>query len=116
MKDIRVLAPSQNFTYRGVTLDNPLISKLFPLALQNTELFEALITVSQYFRRTNFDSSGIPCKSSLFHRVKALESLRYKLMTQSRAADDSTIIATVFLMAVDVSRHRLNFGNDYVLK
>ena len=82
------------------TKDNPLIRDAFPAALQNVELFEAAVALCLSFKAAGQNFQEQMCNWSLYHKGRALSGIRSKL--KSGLVDEAVILATVFLMIIDV--------------
>lgn len=74
---------------------------MFPAALQNVELFEAIVALCLSFKVAGHNSLSPLRNPSFYHKGQALAGIRAKL-TAGRV-DDAIILATVFLMIIDVS-------------
>lgn len=94
-------APSQRPGLKYQTKDNPLIRDVFPAALQNVELFEATVALCLSFKAASQGLQSRVFRKSLHHKGQALVGIRNKLT--SGAVDEAVILATVFLMIIDVS-------------
>jgi hypothetical protein len=77
--------------------------KLFPLALQNVELFEALVVMSQSYYTANYEAETSLSLDVLRHRSNALVNLRHKLLSPSGYADDTARLTMLLLITTDVS-------------
>jgi hypothetical protein len=107
--DIHLWAPSQKPGLKHQIQDNPLIREIFPDALQNVELFEAIVALclSSMAAGRNFQTHLY--NMSLYHKGKAMAGIRSKLM--SGHVDEAVIVATVFLMMIDVSSASLDYSH-----
>jgi hypothetical protein len=103
MTDIQCWGRSQFPVHAILTAPNTFISKLFPLALQNIELFEALIVMSQCYYDANYEAETSLPLEVLRHRGNALVNLRRKLSSPSGYADDATVMTMLLLITTDVS-------------
>jgi hypothetical protein len=101
--DCQVWAPTHIGQYLPDDGSNFLLSELFPLALQQKGLFEALVAWSQCFSSTYYKQDTFLAKEVLCHRGNAIAELRTSLMPSSRFSSDAAIMALLFLMGVDVS-------------
>jgi Fungal specific transcription factor domain len=84
-----------------LNIPNPYISALFPLALQNEELFSALVALS-YTLRSSSSPQKVSNTEVMQHRSNAIVKLRQKLMAKNGAVDDAMMMAALFLMLLDV--------------
>jgi hypothetical protein len=75
----------------------------FNVALNNAELFHALIALSQVYYNIDVQGFGHTHWTALYHRGEALRHLRVKVETAKSADDDAAILTTLWLMDVDVS-------------
>ena len=98
--DVHNWAPSQRPGLKYQTKDNPLIRDAFPAALQNLELFEATRALCLSFKAAGQNFQTRMSSQSLHHKGQALSAIRAKL--NSGRVDEAVILATVFLMIIDV--------------
>ncbi len=98
--DINNWAPSQRPGLKYQTRDNPLIRDAFPAALQNVELFEATVALCLSFKAAAQNFRTRMCNWSLYHKGQALSGIRNKI--NCGLVDEAVILATVFLMIIDV--------------
>lgn len=75
----------------------------FNVALQNPELFHALIALSQVYYNIDVKGFGTTHWTALYHRGEALKQLRVKVEHGTFADDDAAILTALWLMDVDVS-------------
>ncbi|EXJ96113.1 hypothetical protein A1O1_01239 [Capronia coronata CBS 617.96] len=94
-------APSQRPGLKDQTRDNPLIRETLSSALQNVELFEAIVALCLSFKAAGQDFHIRLSNAALHHKVQTLAAIRRKLA--SGIVDEAIIMATVFLMIIDVS-------------
>ncbi|EXJ79317.1 hypothetical protein A1O3_08819 [Capronia epimyces CBS 606.96] len=92
-------APSQRPGLKYQTRDNPLIRDMFPSALQNVELFEAIVALCLTFKAAGQNTQTRLSAAALHHKVQALAGIRAKLV--SGTVDEAVIMATIFLMITD---------------
>ncbi|OQU98415.1 Fungal specific transcription factor domain-containing protein [Cladophialophora immunda] len=80
----------------------------FNVALQNAELFHALIALSQVYYNIDVKGFGNTHWTALYHRGEALKQLRHKVETAKNADDDAAILTALWLMDVDVAHGDLH--------
>jgi hypothetical protein len=77
---------------------NPLITVAFPHALENPDMFGALVTFSQAHVDTLLRPDGKPSVESLMYWGKTVSLLREKMNDPERCADDAAILSNIYLM------------------
>ena len=80
---------------------NIYFNKLLSLALRDSGLFEAMVALSQCHLQTTYKVTR-PDQESLYHRGKALTSLR-TTVSSSGIPSDATIGTAIALAYIDVS-------------
>ncbi|OAP60852.1 hypothetical protein AYL99_05854 [Fonsecaea erecta] len=80
----------------------------FNVAMQNAELFHALIALSQVYYNIDVKGFGNTHWTALYHRGEALKQLRYKVERGKNADDDAAILTALWLMDVDVAHGDLH--------
>ena len=75
----------------------------FNIAMQHSELFHALIALSQVYYNIDVKGFGSTHWTALYHRGEALKQLRYKVESGRSADDDAAILTALWLMDVEVS-------------
>jgi hypothetical protein len=75
----------------------------FNVAMHNSELFHALIALSQVYYNIDVRGFGKTHWTALYHRGEALKRLRQKVETAESSDDDAAILTALWLMDVDVS-------------
>ncbi|KIX94468.1 uncharacterized protein Z520_09854 [Fonsecaea multimorphosa CBS 102226] len=80
----------------------------FNVAMQNPELFHALIALSQVYYNIDVKGFGNTHWTALYHRGEALKQLRHKVETAKNADDDAAILTALWLMDVDVAHDDLH--------
>ena len=84
----------------------PFVTKILPLATQNTELLAAILTDAQHWH--DYRSSATDHRPLLEYRGQTIRNIRLKLLASqsdpSSVVDDATIVAMSFLMGVDSYR------------
>lgn len=71
--------------------------------MHNSELFHALIALSQVYYNIDIKGFGNTHWTALYHRGEALKQLRLKVEAAKNADDDAAILTALWLMDVDVS-------------
>jgi hypothetical protein len=89
-------------------------SQLFPLALQNAGLFEAIVALSQTYEAIHYTTEVRPTKEVLQHQGNALIKVRDQLNSPSEPLGEVVMLTILFLMGIHVGhyyrcqyRHRL---------
>lgn len=77
---------------------NPLITVAFPHALENPDMFGALVTFAQAHVDTLVRPDGKPSVESLMYWGKTVSLLRDKMSDPERCADDAAILSNIYLM------------------
>ncbi|OAL36924.1 hypothetical protein AYO20_03693 [Fonsecaea nubica] len=80
----------------------------FNVAMQNSEMFHALIALSQVYYNIDVKGFGTTHWTALYHRGEALKQLRYKVETARNADDDAAILTALWLMDVDAAHGDLH--------
>ncbi|KIW95110.1 uncharacterized protein Z519_03694 [Cladophialophora bantiana CBS 173.52] len=80
----------------------------FNVAMHNSELFHALIALSQVYYNIDVKGFGNTHWTALYHRGEALKQLRHKVETAESADDDAAILTALWLMDVDVAHGDLH--------
>ncbi|OAG43794.1 hypothetical protein AYO21_02021 [Fonsecaea monophora] len=80
----------------------------FNVAMQNSEMFHALIALSQVYYNIDVKGFGTTHWTALYHRGEALKQLRYKVETARSADDDAAILTALWLMDVDAAHGDLH--------
>jgi hypothetical protein len=75
----------------------------FNVAMRNSELFHALIALSQVYYNIDDKGFGNTHWTALYHRGEALKQLRHKVEVAKNSDDDAAILTALWLMDVDVS-------------
>ncbi|KAI1617035.1 hypothetical protein EDD37DRAFT_645178 [Exophiala viscosa] len=75
----------------------------FNIALQHSELFHALIALSQVYYNIDVKGFGSTHWTALYHRGESLKQLRYKVESGRSADDDAAILTALWLMDVEAS-------------
>jgi hypothetical protein len=86
--------------HEALKVPNTFAAIQFPLALQNPELFNAIIALSQ--NTIDLYTNTEQTSQVLYYRGNALAKLRDKLNAPGAIADDAAILTTLVLMGVDV--------------
>ncbi len=71
--------------------------------MHNSELFHAMIALSQVYYNIDIKGFGNTHWTALYHRGEALKQLRHKVETAKSSDDDAAILTALWLMDVDVS-------------
>ncbi|KAK4940651.1 hypothetical protein LTR10_019281 [Elasticomyces elasticus] len=75
----------------------------FNVAMQHSELFHALIALSQVYYNIDVKGFGSTHWTALYHRGESLKQLRYKVESGRSADDDAAILTALWLMDVEAS-------------
>lgn len=102
-EDLEVFAPNRSAVHHQLGLPNPYITALFPLALQNIELFCALVALCQTLIPSQGRSRPILSKQALQYRGTAIKMLQQKLLVPSPVATDAMIMTVLMLMLLEAS-------------
>ncbi len=102
MIDLQVWAPQQTPLYLKSTVGIPYRSLLFPLALQNAGLFEAVVASAQTFHDVQSQSAVRPSAQAFQYYGNAVQILPGISGYANGKPDDTALIALVFLMGMDV--------------
>ena len=71
--------------------------------MHNSELFHAMIALSQVYYNIDVKGFGNTHWTALYHRGEALKQLRHKVEIAKSSDDDAAILTALWLMDVDVS-------------
>ena len=71
--------------------------------MYNSELFHAMMALSQVYYNIDVKGFGNTHWTALFHRGEALKQLRHKVEIGRSSDDNAAILTTLWLMDVDVS-------------
>ncbi|EXJ86060.1 hypothetical protein A1O1_06429 [Capronia coronata CBS 617.96] len=80
----------------------------FNRAMNHSEMFHALIALSQVYHNIDIKGFGNTHWTALYHRGEALKQLRMKVETAQCADDDAAILTALWLMDVDAAHGDLN--------
>ncbi|OCT51537.1 hypothetical protein CLCR_08247 [Cladophialophora carrionii] len=80
----------------------------FNVAMHNSELFHALIALSQVYYNIDVRGFGNTHWTALYHRGEALKQLRLKVETAKTSDDDAAILTALWLMDVDAAHGDLH--------
>ena len=101
--DMQIFAPGQSPVYLALGTSNPYLVWTFPLFMQNTNFFHAMLGLMQVFVEKHGQSDWKPSKEVLLHRTQAVFELRKSLEKSEGVADDAAIMTMVGLTTLDVS-------------
>ncbi|EXJ58557.1 hypothetical protein A1O7_05984 [Cladophialophora yegresii CBS 114405] len=76
--------------------------------MHNSELFHALIALSQVYYNIDVRGFGNTHWTALYHRGEALKQLRQKVETAKSSDDDAAILTALWLMDVDAAHGDLH--------
>lgn len=85
-------------------IPSPYVTHIFPLVLQHPETFAAQIALISCWTDLQRPKHALKraMNNVLYYRAIAISRLRSKLMKPGAYADDATILATMYLLSVDV--------------
>ena len=85
---------------------NPFVTQVFPLALQNEEVFTALIAFSTASAQAFRSPRAAPSKVVLQYQGKAIQTVRTKTLDGVEMPEYASLVTTIHLMGTDVCEER----------
>jgi hypothetical protein len=85
---------------------NPFVTQVFPLALQNEEVFAALIAFSTAYAQAFRSPGATPSKVVLQYQGKAIQTVRTKTLDGVEIPEYASLLTTIHLMGTDVCEKR----------
>jgi hypothetical protein len=85
---------------------NPFVTQVFPLALQNEEVFAALIAFSTAYAQAFRSPGTAPSKVVLQYQGKAVQTVKKKTLDGVEMPEYASLMTTIHLMGTDVCEER----------
>ena len=98
----QVMSPMMDPLLRAVNVANPLTAWMFPLMLANEGAYHGGIALSQAYLENMRMPGARPSPETMYHRRKAVLSLRERLRNCDGTPDDGVLVSALALAAISV--------------